>query len=815
VDASGGFLASAIEGKMRWMTLNGPGETVRGRFDFVRTNSGTFILFPKDEPGVQEPDRQVGNAIGDDSELTRRMREYVRRNRAQGGGGTSFPEMTSTEDNGESMDLQFLSDFLRTGKMTQDEFIAVDIHGKFDVEYNNPGPEISSKGQLCRSGYLSTFNEEEIATKRRKARKRFLAQMPSEMYSGDLGEEKTTLSRSSSVSSVSAISVDQKEPQDGFRPCDSNCWLKKLEIRGPHSENRSLQPLASESALRSEKAQIYTQIEPGYTRVLSVMPGQPDQPVICGLHPICIPSASRTETLPTEPYEALSYTWGGQRPTHPIICNGATMMISGNLYTALVHLRLADIERRLWVDAVCINQGNVNEKNEQIPLMMDIYKHATRIVAWLGQSSNNSSIAIAAVKRLDTVEGRRGILQRKHDDQCVETLGKVYQAMVGLYDRPWFRRSWVRQEVAVAKTVRVLCGKDEVSWYSLKRSAARLERVHEVLNKHGALPSDFNGSCVQPLQYLTRGWVFGQHVLRDTGEIKSIWYYHTGGLLDLLISGREFEATDARDKIYSILGMARIPMEAGGSINRIHSQRERPSLPKKPADIAQALPETMVIDYSKSISYTYERLAKFFVNRDLNLDIVCIAAMHRAPQRSTDLPSWAPDWRLPSSVVEVDADWDFFTYKFAAAGFTKAVQQNYDEVGVLKVEGWLADEIETFTGFTTYIPRPPLVPHSTLKPYDQENDRRQLCKTVYGRNGLVPREAELRDKIFVLKGARLPFILRPMAHQEAKRGPDGRLKPYSLKFEVVGACWMPDLMFGSAIKQYEDQEVEPLRILLV
>lgn len=73
------------------------------------------------------------------------------------------------------------------------------------------------------------------------------------------------------------------------------------------------------------------------------------------------------------------------------------MMISGNLYIVLVHLRLADIERRLWVDAVCINQGNVNEKNEQIPLMMDIYKHATRIVAWLGQSSNNSSIAIAAV----------------------------------------------------------------------------------------------------------------------------------------------------------------------------------------------------------------------------------------------------------------------------------------------------------------------------------------------------------------------------------------------------------------------------------
>jgi hypothetical protein len=67
----------------------------------------------------------------------------------------------------------------------------------------------------------------------------------------------------------------------------------------------------------------------------------------------------------------------------------------------------------------------------------------------------------------------------------------------------------------------------------------------------------------------------------------------------------------------------------------------------------------MLIDYSKSISYTYKRLAKFFVNRDLNLDIVCIAAMHHAPQRITDLLSWAPDWRLPSSVVEVDTDWDF------------------------------------------------------------------------------------------------------------------------------------------------------------
>src|SRR5215469_2551643 len=357
------------------------------------------LTWTSSEAVSSDSNSRLGNEISDSSELTREIREAVRRTRAQGGGGTFFPEMTCTGTTSESLDFQYISDFLRTGNMSQEKFIAVDIHGNFDVEYNNPGPEISSEGQLCGSGYLSTFNEEEIASKRRKTRKRLLTSIPLESLGEDLREEMETLSRSSSVSSVSAISVDQKEPQDGFQPCDGNCWLKNLEITCPNSGDLLCRPLASESTLRSENVQVYTKIEPGYTRILSIKRGQPDQPVICGLDPICIPSTSRAETLPPEPYEALSYTWGGQERTHPIICNGATMTITENLYTALVHLRLADIERRLWVDALCINQGNINEKNEQIPLMMDIYKHATGIIVWLGQSSNNSSIAVAAIKR--------------------------------------------------------------------------------------------------------------------------------------------------------------------------------------------------------------------------------------------------------------------------------------------------------------------------------------------------------------------------------------------------------------------------------
>jgi hypothetical protein len=87
-------------------------------------------------------------------------------------------------------------------------------------------------------------------------------------------------------------------------------------------------------------------------------------------------------------YEALSYVWGD--PVFPEVLHldgGGTIAITANLFQCLVSLRRVDRTRVLWVDAVCINQKNVLEKERQVAFMGKIYKNASRAVIWLGQPS--------------------------------------------------------------------------------------------------------------------------------------------------------------------------------------------------------------------------------------------------------------------------------------------------------------------------------------------------------------------------------------------------------------------------------------------
>ncbi|KAH8691062.1 heterokaryon incompatibility, partial [Phaeosphaeriaceae sp. PMI808] len=88
-------------------------------------------------------------------------------------------------------------------------------------------------------------------------------------------------------------------------------------------------------------------------------------------------------------YEALSYVWGSEcKPNHIIVVEDQKKDrktdITKNLHEALLCLRDQDIPRVIWVDAVCIDQGNNVEKASQIPLMVEIYARAIRVIVWLG-----------------------------------------------------------------------------------------------------------------------------------------------------------------------------------------------------------------------------------------------------------------------------------------------------------------------------------------------------------------------------------------------------------------------------------------------
>lgn len=113
----------------------------------------------------------------------------------------------------------------------------------------------------------------------------------------------------------------------------------------------------------------------------------------------------RVETLDQKlEYTALSYTWGPPTredaeegmtgtPTHHITCNGMPLLVTENLFDCLQQLVLLGNHEDLWVDAICIDQGNAAEKNQQVNLMADIYRAAKQVIIWLGKADEQTSIA--------------------------------------------------------------------------------------------------------------------------------------------------------------------------------------------------------------------------------------------------------------------------------------------------------------------------------------------------------------------------------------------------------------------------------------
>lgn len=126
------------------------------------------------------------------------------------------------------------------------------------------------------------------------------------------------------------------------------------------------------------------------------------------------------------PFTALSYTWGSpylnpgpdpnsppsppattasdpwDQATHPVRCNGATLLVRPNLLNALMMLCFsgAPREERVWIDAICIDQESVQEREDQVKMMGEIYGRAEGVLAWLGAEDEFTEAAAEVVEQL-------------------------------------------------------------------------------------------------------------------------------------------------------------------------------------------------------------------------------------------------------------------------------------------------------------------------------------------------------------------------------------------------------------------------------
>lgn len=176
-------------------------------------------------------------------------------------------------------------------------------------------------------------------------------------------------------------------------------------------------------------------------------------------------------------YETLSYEWGEKFGTIPVECEGRYLRITPNLKVALKAIRFTDQPRTLWIDALCIDQSNISERNQQVEQMTDIYRNAAATLVWLGPEKKKTEGAFEAVWKLAVLHDTMPSLpewdpstERLVGDPTDETRDIILGAWTDvlsdenvdgnleyLLSRTYFERAWVLQEIIRVKQSNGTC----------------------------------------------------------------------------------------------------------------------------------------------------------------------------------------------------------------------------------------------------------------------------------------------------------------------------------------------------------------------
>ncbi|KAI9785908.1 MAG: hypothetical protein M1839_008174 [Geoglossum umbratile] len=300
-------------------------------------------------------------------------------------------------------------------------------------------------------------------------------------------------------------------------------------------------------------------------RLVTVAPGSGNARIHCQL---------RHASLTDNPeYEALSYVWGDPSDTRPISLDGQVFQVTANLHAALRRLRHRT-KKVFWIDAICINQSDPRERAHQVHMMRDIFSSAKRVVAWLREADENGRVGLGIMATM------------RQQPWCCRSPGGLRQfysvlwgCLLGIFDRPYWKRVWVVQELAVARNCQVVCGDNRQSLEEHMLVISIL-LYDSVASAH----QDPVLSGAEPLACTSMGQLILHYQKRK--EV---------GLLELIISTSEFEATDPRDKIYALLGLS-----------------------------SAAARESIIPEYceSKTMPQVSADLVEYFITKEKSLDII-------------------------------------------------------------------------------------------------------------------------------------------------------------------------------------------------
>ncbi|OQV07259.1 hypothetical protein CLAIMM_11717 [Cladophialophora immunda] len=429
------------------------------------------------------------------------------------------------------------------------------------------------------------------------------------------------------------ICVDQRKPDEMAR-----YWTREFQDKMYEKAElvvdmqRFLRDLMDRKVFERHPTQAYQYVPldtvADETRIIVVEPNE-DKEAPLLLHLAHCPLASDVV------YHALSYTWGDSKDSVQVTVNGELMHIRENLDRALRRVRPSSSPRAcaVWADAICINQSDVNEKNHQIPRIAAVYDRAAVVVCDVGEEDQYSELAQDFVKHLQEpvihMDADYEYIIGKPERISPDEIPKLCAALYLFLTRPYFRRAWILQEVALSSNPMISCGlRSGTTFEALETAAAHLS---DMLSRDPDLAQKMKDSTpglrsIDPAQLLfVRKLFYFRHL--HMGRARNGFIMHdirntAPGYLESAILARDFEAAIPHDKLFALWNVA----------------RDKAGL-------------EFITDYSRPYEETYMDFTKAWCAHSGSLDMIGASEFtNPADHRGfySKVSSWCPDWSTPS-----------------------------------------------------------------------------------------------------------------------------------------------------------------------
>ncbi|CAG9982352.1 unnamed protein product [Clonostachys byssicola] len=566
-------------------------------------------------------------------------------------------------------------------------------------------------------------------------------------------------------------------------------------------------------------------------------------------------------------FVALSYAWGDVEKTVDVQVSGHPVRITRNLYDIIQCLSLDECPDFFWIDAVCINQDDIDERSAQVLLMREVYSLAMSVRVFLSLESEPLNFGMTFLEQV-------ALNPEKHFSPelslCITVEGltvaseELRESFIAFFAAPWWTRIWPVQEYVLAKEVVFQCGQRRLEGSTIQ--AAFKSLVHHERTCCWAARRAIDGNA--------RGYLDIPSKIHDsltifhaTLRLDSLYNmlnpeeYSIYNLLDAMALFRTRDCSDPRDRIFGMLGL-------------------------KFKD--ETLRKNIEVDYKIPEAQLYESTALKMIENSESLNVLShVLRGSFIKQRMHTLPSWVPDW-----TAEMDATSHLmygermkFIDQFQASGPTKPswraitpgkirtqamIISKISEIapgyprdesslpgrmvleewrrlaclpkngiesslhgdvelsqrdkefriflcGYLTLNSWSNDELERAYGiwaswFTHDEPASlPLETRNDARGFDNlvrfTSSGRRFFVAKNGFIGFGPEPMEAGDTLVVIPGGRVPYVLRNVSH-----GTDGQ-EP--MMFTFVGDASVQNIMFGEVMTSEAPDEALDLQDIIL